>query len=164
MQGKCLTPPPPASSTRQKWKQPTRTTPSFTSVSQNYLSSLDIKSTSSHSGTQNTSTAQNYPGPFGSSSRRRRNPSSHGLSPGKHARTTMEPNVTTYASPRSYQQRQSKTAKQKIRIDIQVPPPEQVQSRKFLQWYYVFLARPQYPSHASLYDRPNFPFASALTG
>ena len=44
---------PPASSTRQKWKQPTRTTPNFTSVSQNYLSKLDIMSTSSHSGTRN---------------------------------------------------------------------------------------------------------------
>ena len=37
-----------------------------------------------------------------------------------------------------YQQRQRKTAKQKIGIiDIQVPPREQVQPRKFHQGYYI---------------------------
>ena len=56
----------------------------------------------SHSGTRNISTAQNYPGTFGNSSRRRRNPSSHSLSPGRHALTTMEPKVATYSSPRNY--------------------------------------------------------------
>ena len=42
----------PATSTTQKWKRP------------NYLSSIDTMSISSHSGTQNISTAHNYPVTF----------------------------------------------------------------------------------------------------